>query len=72
MFLTIRKRGSQRASRPVKIAVLPNIGGQTGTDTVSFETEDGRFLTLSDFSEQEMRDLLSAVHIAHHNVEDEI
>ncbi|WP_062120234.1 hypothetical protein [Aureimonas sp. AU40] len=67
MELTRRQHGSQRAKRPMKVTLEPNFTGQGGTKRLTFKTESGEYLMFEPESDAEMRELLSEVHIVHHN-----
>lgn len=64
MILITRRRGSRRASSPVRVAIERNVSGD-GMLTLLYE--DGTYMMLEPETEEEMKLLLSEAHIIHHN-----
>ena len=66
MLLLRRNHGSQRAKTPLKLSLFPD---GSGDPVVVLRDDEGNWFTLAPESMEEMRALLSAVHVAHHNME---
>jgi hypothetical protein len=71
MKLVVSKKGSQRASAPVRVEFVPNWAGQGGIATLTFEGDDGKYYTFSFANLEEVRELLSQSHIVWHNFRQE-
>lgn len=62
MFLHRRKNGSQRSSTPIKLT----LEGSELDRCLTFRDEQGGWYLIEIETETEMRQFLSAAHIAHH------
>ncbi|MCK9361763.1 hypothetical protein M0Q28_06105 [Patescibacteria group bacterium] len=66
MKLIIRRKNSQRASAPIPVSFYPNYSGQGGLPLLILES-DQTYYTLEPETLDEVRQVMSQVHILHHN-----
>ena len=69
MQLTIRRKGSQRASKPISVTLYPNYAGQGGPPVLILES-DLSYYTLEPETMDEVKQVMSQAHILHHNFEE--
>jgi hypothetical protein len=65
MLLFRRRNGSQRSFEPIKLE-LYRITDERDT-SLTFKGEDGVWYTITPETFEEMKTLLSEVHVIHHN-----